>query len=112
MWNDGVAPETALDFDVPHVSAATGLAWWLAGFGFFYGVWSFAKATGHPDNKPSVRAGGRRRPRGALCRVQGARDVRAPRCHRESITSPTQASRALPESTITTALGDHGHGKY
>jgi hypothetical protein len=24
IWNDGVAPETALDFDVPHWSAAKG----------------------------------------------------------------------------------------
>ena len=55
VWNDGVAPETAIDFDAPHISAGTGLVWRLGGFGFFFGVYSFAKATGHPDNKPSVR---------------------------------------------------------
>lgn len=54
IWNDGVAPETALDLDAPHISAAKGLVWWLGGFAFFYSVFRFAKATGHPGNKPSV----------------------------------------------------------
>ena len=54
IWNDGVAPETAIDFDAPHLSAGYGLLWWLGGFGFFYSVYAFAKATAHPLNKPSV----------------------------------------------------------
>lgn len=54
IWNDGVAPETALDFDAPHISRAKGLAWWLGGFGFFYSVYLFAKWTKQPDNKPSA----------------------------------------------------------
>lgn len=57
IWNDGVAPETALDFDAPHVSKTAGLLWWLGGFAFFYSVWRFAKATGHPAKKPSVSGG-------------------------------------------------------
>jgi hypothetical protein len=56
IWNDGVAPETALDFDAPHISKTTGLLMWLGGFGFFYGIWLLASATGHPANKPSVRS--------------------------------------------------------
>lgn len=53
VWNDGVAPEAALDFDAPHISKTTGLLMWLGGFGFFYGVWLVASATNHPANKPS-----------------------------------------------------------
>ena len=54
MWNDGVAPETALDFDAPHVSKSKGLAMWLGGFAFFYGIWMLARSTDQPNNKPSV----------------------------------------------------------
>jgi hypothetical protein len=36
VWNDGVAPETALDFDVPHYSKSTGLFMWLGAFFFLY----------------------------------------------------------------------------
>lgn len=54
IWNDRVAPETALDFDAPHISSNTGLLMWLGGFAFFYGVFQFAKSTAHPSNKPTV----------------------------------------------------------
>ena len=54
IWNDRVAPETALDFDAPHISSNTGLLMWLGGFAFFYGVFQFAKSTAHPGNKPTV----------------------------------------------------------
>lgn len=57
IWDDGVAPEMALDIDAPHISAWEGLAWWLGGFAFFYGVYVAAKATGHPELKPTVRGG-------------------------------------------------------
>jgi hypothetical protein len=56
IWNDGVAPEAALDFDAPHISKAEGLAWWLGGFGFFYAIYLFAVATGQPEKKISVGA--------------------------------------------------------
>ena len=55
IWNDGVAPETAIDFDAPHMSPRQVLAWWLGGFAFFAGVYQFAKSTNHPAKKPSVR---------------------------------------------------------
>jgi hypothetical protein len=55
IWNDGVAPETAIDFDAPHVSSGAGLAWWLGGFLFFYSIYLFASATAHPSRKLSVR---------------------------------------------------------
>ena len=54
MWSDGVAPETAIDFDAPHISAYEGLAWWLGGFGFFFGVYTFAKSVDHPANNPAA----------------------------------------------------------
>ena len=36
IWDDGVAAETALDFDAVHVT--NGLPWFAAGFGFFAGL--------------------------------------------------------------------------
>jgi len=39
LWDDGVAPELALDFDAPHISSREGLYSWLAalsGFAFLY----------------------------------------------------------------------------
>lgn len=54
MWNDGVAPETAIDFDAPHLSPLTGLAWWLGGFGFFFSVFLYARSTDHPSNNPAA----------------------------------------------------------
>lgn len=53
IWNDGVAPETAIDFDAQHVSKGSGLLWWLGGLAFFFSVYQFAKATNHPAKKPS-----------------------------------------------------------
>ena len=53
IWNDGVAPESALDFDAPHISAWQGLAMWLGGFAFFGSGCGFAMSTGHPGNKIS-----------------------------------------------------------
>lgn len=36
VWNDGVAPEACLDFDAPHISKWTALAWWVGAFVFLY----------------------------------------------------------------------------
>ena len=54
IWNDGVAPEQALDFDVPHISSQQAVAMWLGGFGFFFGLYQLVKTLDHPSNKPSV----------------------------------------------------------
>ena len=54
VWSDGVAPETAIDFDAPHVTPGEGLAWWLGGFGFFYSVYWFARSVDHPANNPAA----------------------------------------------------------
>uniref|UniRef100_A0A6V1PJS4 Uncharacterized protein n=1 Tax=Heterosigma akashiwo TaxID=2829 RepID=A0A6V1PJS4_HETAK len=35
VWDDGVAAEACLDFDVPEVPSHKGLAWLMGGFGFF-----------------------------------------------------------------------------
>lgn len=35
VWDDGVAPETCLDFDAPHMSTSTAFAWWAGGLLFF-----------------------------------------------------------------------------
>jgi hypothetical protein len=45
VWDDGVAPETAIDFDALNVSSGEALGAWLLGLGFFavlYGIiaWS------------------------------------------------------------------------
>ena len=40
-----MAAETTLDFDAPHISKWEGLAWWFGGFGFFFGVYTFATVT-------------------------------------------------------------------
>ena len=54
MWNDGVAPETAIDFDAPNFSPLQGLLMWFGGLGFFYSVFQLAVLTNHPENKPTV----------------------------------------------------------
>ena len=63
IWNDRVAPETALDFDAPHIDSHTGLLMWLGGFGFFYAIYLFADSTSHPSKKPTVRLFSRTLPR-------------------------------------------------
>lgn len=55
IWHDGVAPEQALDFDVPHISTRQALLMWLGGFGFFFGLYQLVKTLDHPSNKESVR---------------------------------------------------------
>ena len=54
MWNDGVAPETAIDLDAPHVSPTRGLLMFLGGFGFFWGVYQFAAWTDHGNANPAA----------------------------------------------------------
>ena len=54
VWDDGVAPEMALDFDCQHVDSTEGLLWWLGGFTFFAGLYQVVKATRPEDKKPCV----------------------------------------------------------
>jgi hypothetical protein len=54
VWSDGVAPETAIDFDAPHISPLQGLAYWLGGFAFFGSVYLYARSTDHPANNPAA----------------------------------------------------------
>mmetsp|Transcript_15964 Transcript_15964/g.21907 ORF Transcript_15964/g.21907 Transcript_15964/m.21907 type:complete len:85 (+) Transcript_15964:33-287(+) len=53
-FDDGVAPEMALDFDCQHVSRTEGLLWWLGGFGFFAAVYQIVKATDPEGKNPAV----------------------------------------------------------
>jgi hypothetical protein len=54
VWNDGVAPETALDFDAPHVDSNTGLLWFLGGLFFFYANYKLIGWTGFLQNKKTA----------------------------------------------------------
>ena len=36
VWNDGVAPETCIDFDAPHINSYEALAWWFGGIMMVY----------------------------------------------------------------------------
>lgn len=56
VWNDGVAPELAIDFDAPHYDRWTGLLMWLGGLGFFFAFYQFIALTDPKSRKPTVRA--------------------------------------------------------
>ncbi len=43
IWEDGVAPETAIDFDVQQISTKTALLWFLSGMTFFWGLYEGVK---------------------------------------------------------------------
>jgi hypothetical protein len=45
LWDDGVAPELALDFDLPNTSSAEALLTLGSVFGFFALFYQFVKAT-------------------------------------------------------------------
>lgn len=56
VWDDGVAPELALDFDAPHISSQEGLATWAGGlFGFFVLYQTISLITnGAKDDNPAL----------------------------------------------------------
>ena len=43
VWDDGVAPELALDFDAPHISSREGLYTWMAGLSAFAVLYQIIK---------------------------------------------------------------------
>jgi len=49
IWDDGVAPELALDFDMPHISSREALGTWMFGFGCFAVFYQFLKLVRDPD---------------------------------------------------------------
>ena len=54
MWNDGVAPETAIDFEYPYWSSNFALMLWLGGFAFFGAIYGTAVLADAPSLKPSA----------------------------------------------------------
>ena len=54
IWDDGVAAETCLDFDAPHVSSSEGAQWWFAGMGFFATLGVFMVFWDAPGRKRTV----------------------------------------------------------
>jgi hypothetical protein len=49
IWDDGVAPELALDFDMPHISTREAMGSWLLGFGAFAVFFQFLKLVFDPE---------------------------------------------------------------
>ena len=47
VWDDGVAPESCIDFDAPHLSQGHGIKWLAGGLSFF-GVLLGAMALKNP----------------------------------------------------------------
>jgi hypothetical protein len=59
VWDDGVAPELALDFDAPHISSREALATWAGAlFGFFvvYQTIRFVTGGALDDNPAFIHA--------------------------------------------------------
>lgn len=56
VWNDGVAPEACLDFDAPHISKWTALAWWVGAFVFLYANYKLITLFDVQNWKKTVRA--------------------------------------------------------
>ena len=54
VFDDGVAPELGLDFDVQHVSSTEGLLSWLGGLSLFVGLYQFIKYTDPESKNPAV----------------------------------------------------------
>lgn len=54
MWDDGVAPELALDYDCQHVSSTEGILSWLGGLGGFVALYQFVKTTDPESKNPAV----------------------------------------------------------
>ena len=54
VWDDGVAPEVALDFDCQHVSSSEGILSWLGGLSLFVGLYQFVKITDPQSKNPAV----------------------------------------------------------
>eukprot|EP00557_Chaetoceros_sp_GSL56_P004104 CAMPEP_0176487930 /NCGR_PEP_ID=MMETSP0200_2-20121128/6421_1 /TAXON_ID=947934 /ORGANISM="Chaetoceros sp., Strain GSL56" /LENGTH=126 /DNA_ID=CAMNT_0017884845 /DNA_START=66 /DNA_END=446 /DNA_ORIENTATION=+ len=54
VWDDGVAPELALDFDCQHVSKTEGILSWLGGLGLFVALFQVVKMSDPQSKNPAV----------------------------------------------------------
>mmetsp|Transcript_10471 Transcript_10471/g.24337 ORF Transcript_10471/g.24337 Transcript_10471/m.24337 type:complete len:145 (+) Transcript_10471:44-478(+) len=54
IWDDGVAAETALDFDAQHISKIEGLKMFLGGFAFFFTLFVGASLTDPEGQRQAV----------------------------------------------------------
>ena len=55
IWDDGVAPELALDFDMPHITSREALGTWMLGFGSFAVFFQLLKLVFDPEvDNPAV----------------------------------------------------------
>lgn len=54
VWDDGVAPELALDYDCQHVSSTEGILSWLGGLSLFAGLYQLVKISDPPSKNPAV----------------------------------------------------------
>ncbi len=54
IWDDGVAPETALDFDAENLDFKQAFAFWLSGFFFFFMVSRLVKLSDPEGRNPVV----------------------------------------------------------
>ena len=54
IWDDGVAAETCIDFDAPHLSKNEGAQWWFAGMGFFATLGVFMTVWDAPGRKRTI----------------------------------------------------------
>jgi hypothetical protein len=54
LWNDGVAPELALDFDLPNTSTAEAMWTWVGGFSCFFILFLGIKAVTTDDDNPAL----------------------------------------------------------
>mgnify|MGYP003386600770 CR=1 FL=1 len=52
VWDDSVAPESAIDFDAPHVSTKEAIAMFILGFGVFFGFYKLVASTDPAGKNP------------------------------------------------------------
>ena len=52
VWDDSVAPETAIDFDAPHVSTKEAVLMFILGFSVFFGFYKLVALWGPEERNP------------------------------------------------------------
>lgn len=57
MWDDGVAPELALDFDAPHISSSEALWTATGAFALFFVLYQVIAVVAPEDANPALEHG-------------------------------------------------------